>query len=325
MRLGALTMPILDKLSHALHLDKNKKDKKDKKAAEKASEPESSKPATEPPASTSANTEPAPSATAEPASATLEAAPATTDEPVPAMSAEEKTRVFDKSGVTVIFVLGGPGVGKGTQCANLVNDFGFCHLSGARSGSATPCVYLTDARHVAGDLLRAEQNREGSEYGEMIRTYIKEGQIVPMEVTIKLLENAMKAALAEGRSGEGWADGKGRFLIDGFPRKMDQAEKFDDEVCECSLVLFFTTTEEEMSKRLLKRGETSGREDDNAESIKKRLLVYQEKTMPVIEHYTKLHKVASIDASATIEEVHQKAKAIVEGVLSGAVSRNITA
>ena len=85
-------------------------------------------------------------------------------------------------------------------------------------------------RCAAGDLLRAEQHREGSEYGEMIRTYIKEGQIVPMEVTIKLLENAMKAALAEGRTGEGWADGKGRFLIDGFPRKMDQAQKFDEEV-----------------------------------------------------------------------------------------------
>jgi len=51
-----------------------------------------------------------------------------------------------------------------------------------------------------------------------------------MEVTIKLLENAMKAALAENREGEGWADGKGRFLIDGFPRKMDQAVKFDETV-----------------------------------------------------------------------------------------------
>ena len=64
----------------------------------------------------------------------------------------------------------------------------------------------------------------------MIRKYIREGQIVPMEVTIKLLENAMRAALAEKRDGEGWQDGKGRFLIDGFPRKMDQALKFDEDV-----------------------------------------------------------------------------------------------
>lgn len=64
----------------------------------------------------------------------------------------------------------------------------------------------------------------------MIRTYIKEGQIVPMEVTVKLLENAMKDALAEGREHVGWINGRGRFLIDGFPRKMDQAAMFDEEV-----------------------------------------------------------------------------------------------
>ena len=64
----------------------------------------------------------------------------------------------------------------------------------------------------------------------MIKQYIKDGQIVPMEVTIKLLENAIKAALEEGRSGDGWTGGKGRFLIDGFPRKMDQALKFEEDV-----------------------------------------------------------------------------------------------
>ena len=90
--------------------------------------------------------------------------------------------------------------------------------------------YLSSPNILAGDLLRAEQNREGSQYGAMIKQYIKDGQIVPMEVTVKLLENAMKAALEQGRPGEGWADGKGRFLVDGFPRKMDQALKFDEDV-----------------------------------------------------------------------------------------------
>jgi len=216
-----------------------------------------------------------------------------------------KVPVFDASKITVLFVLGGPGAGKGTQCANLVKDFGFCHLS-------------------AGDLLRAEQNRPGSTYGEMIRTYIKEGQIVPMEVTIKLLENAMKEALGESREGDGWADGRGRFLIDGFPRKMDQAAMFDEQVCQSSMVLFFTTTEEEMLKRLLERAKTSGREDDNEESIKKRFRVYTEQTMPVIEHYNKLHKVAEIDATAAIEEVHEKAKVIVAQIFSGETRGNIT-
>lgn len=85
-------------------------------------------------------------------------------------------------------------------------------------------------RTLAGDLLRAEQNREGSQYGELIRTNIKEGKIVPMEVTIKLLENAMNDAVQSKFGTSGWEDGKGRFLIDGFPRKMDQAEKFEEDV-----------------------------------------------------------------------------------------------
>ncbi|KAI1790699.1 UMP-CMP kinase [Ganoderma leucocontextum] len=221
-------------------------------------------------------------------------------------SASTISPAFDHNKVTVFFVLGGPGAGKGTQCANLVNDFRFCHLS-------------------AGDLLRAEQHREGSEYGEMIRKYIREGQIVPMEVTVKLLENAMRAALSETRQGEGWQDGKGRFLIDGFPRKMDQALKFDDDVCRSSMVLFFSTTEGEMLKRLLERSKTSGREDDNEESIRKRFRVYKEQTVPVIEHYSKEGKVATIDATATIDEVHEKAKSVVAQVFSGEVGRNITA
>lgn len=220
-------------------------------------------------------------------------------------SPSAKQPAFDHNKVTVLFVLGGPGAGKGTQCANLVKDFEFCHLS-------------------AGDLLRAEQHREGSEFGDMIRTYIREGQIVPMEVTVKLLENAMRAVLETKHEGEGWEDGKGRFLIDGFPRKMDQALKFDEEVCQSSLVLFFTTTEEVMLQRLLERGKTSGREDDNVESIKKRFNVYKEQTMPVIEYYSKQNKVATIDASASIDEVHVKAKDVIKQLFAGEIGHNIT-
>lgn len=201
--------------------------------------------------------------------------------------------VFDHKKVTVIFVLGGPGAGKGTQCARLVEDFAFCHLS-------------------AGDLLRAEQNREGSQFGELIRNCIREGNIVPMEVTVKLLANAMKAALQEERPGAGWNEGRGRFLIDGFPRKMDQAIKFDEEVCEASMVLFFSTTEEVMLARLLERGKTSGREDDNEESIKKRFNTYKVTTMPVIEHYEALGKVVEIDSGPSVEVVHKQARAAVE-------------
>lgn len=79
-----------------------------------------------------------------------------------------------------------------------------------------------DSTIIAGDLLRAEQQREGSLYGTLIKEHIKEGKIVPMAVTIKLLENAMAEAIKEGK--------QKRFLIDGFPRQMDQALKFDETV-----------------------------------------------------------------------------------------------
>ncbi|KAF4614644.1 hypothetical protein D9613_002830 [Agrocybe pediades] len=209
------------------------------------------------------------------------------------------TPTFDHKKVTVIYVLGGPGAGKGTQCARLVEDFDFCHLS-------------------AGDLLRAEQNREGSQFGDLIRTCIKEGTIVPMEVTIKLLENAMTAAMKERESTgtDGWKDGRGRFLIDGFPRKMDQAVKFDETVCLSSMVIYFSTTEEVMLGRLLERGKTSGREDDNVESIKKRFRTYKSDTMPVIQYYSEQGKVAEVDSSGSIEEVHKAASKVVNDVFA---------
>jgi len=200
--------------------------------------------------------------------------------------------VFDNSKVTVVFVLGGPGAGKGTQCARLVQDFGFCHLS-------------------AGDLLRAEQHREGSTYGQLIQKCIREGEIVPMKVTVELLEAAMNSAMQEGRTGDGWADGKGRFLIDGFPRKMDQAHKFNDDLCHPSLILVFSTTEEIMLARLLERGKSSGREDDNVESIMKRFKTHKEQTQPVIDYYATRNLVAEIDSSGSVEEVHQQASVVV--------------
>jgi len=206
---------------------------------------------------------------------------------------------FDHNKVTVIYVLGGPGAGKGTQCGRLVEDFGFSHLS-------------------AGDLLRAEQNRIGSQYGALIQTCIREGTIVPMEVTVKLLENAMAAELQQ-KTGDGWNDGRGRFLIDGFPRKMDQALKFDTEVCLASLVIFFTTSEEVMLGRLLERGKTSGREDDNIESIKKRFRTYNDTTMPVIQYYAKEGKVAEIDSTASVEEVHKVASHAIKNLFSSSL------
>lgn len=178
----------------------------------------------------------------------------------------------------VLFVLGGPGAGKGTQCANLVRDYGFTHLS-------------------AGDLLRAEQDRPGSQFGDMIKSYIRDGKIVPMEVTIQLLENSMNDAIKSRNSR--------MFLIDGFPRKMDQALKFEQAVVPSKFTLFFDCPEETMQQRLLKRGETSGRDDDNLESIKKRFRTFVETSMPVVNMFEKEGRVVRVSATKGPEEVYQ--------------------
>ncbi|KZT58938.1 UMP-CMP kinase [Calocera cornea HHB12733] len=241
---------------------------------------------------------------AEQSTTALQAAALTNPEGIQAATqAQGTTPAFDHAKVTVIFVLGGPGAGKGTQCDKLVKDYGFVHLS-------------------AGDLLRAEQNRPGSQYGSMIREYIREGQIVPMEVTIKLLENAMRAALESPQAEEAgkwkgaWEGGRGRFLIDGFPRKMDQAIKFDEDVCKSGFVLFLSTTEAVLLHRLLERGKTSGREDDNPESISKRFRTFEETSMPVVEYYRERMKVVEIDSSPPIDEVYAKIRIAVDAALA---------
>lgn len=191
----------------------------------------------------------------------------------------------------VVFVLGGPGAGKGTQCSKLVVDYEFVHLS-------------------AGDLLREEQAREGSKYGDLISTYIKEGKVVPGHITISLLKSKIEQACCEG---------KYRFLIDGFPRALDQGLDFEKEICESSLVLFYECDEQVMLKRLLKRGESSGRIDDNVDSIKKRFDTFWKTSLPVVEHYEKTGKVKRIDCTRTVEQVSQETSQIIQDLLNKVV------
>ncbi|XP_020089956.1 UMP-CMP kinase 4-like isoform X1 [Ananas comosus] len=201
-------------------------------------------------------------------------------EAAPVVTNEEKdvseSLLGDKK-VTVVFVLGGPGSGKGTQCANIVQNFGFTHLS-------------------AGDLLRAEI-KSGSENGTMIQNMIKEGKIVPSEVTIKLLQRAMLES------------GNDKFLIDGFPRNEENRAAFENVTkITPEFVLFFDCSEEEMEKRLLNRNQ--GRDDDNIETIRKRFKVFVESSLPVVEYYESKGKVKKIDAAKPIPEVFEDVKAI---------------
>jgi len=183
----------------------------------------------------------------------------------------------------IVFVVGGPGCGKGTQCAKIVEDYGFVHLS-------------------AGDLLRTEAAKD-TETGKMINSTLKEGQLVPQEITIRLLQNAM-LSLPESKG----------FLIDGFPRQISQGEQFEKQVKRSSGLIMFDCADSTLTERLLKRAETSGRNDDNEETIKKRLALFHEKTMPVVEHYNKKAKL--IDANGTVDDVYEQVKLYLDELIA---------
>ena len=115
----------------------------------------------------------------------------------------------------------------------------------------------------AGDLLRAEMAREGSEYGEMIDRIIKAGEIVPVKVTCNLIKNAMLAS--------GWAEKK--FLVDGFPRNQDNYDGWQEVMGEISEVIYclhFNCDEGVLNDRIMKRSLVSGRTDDNPETLARR-------------------------------------------------------
>ncbi|KAL9652496.1 hypothetical protein ABK040_000068 [Willaertia magna] len=176
----------------------------------------------------------------------------------------------------VVFVLGGPGSGKGTQCARLVEKYNFAHYS-------------------AGDLLRAECQKD-TEQGRLISGLIKEGKIVPGHITIDLLKNAIYEH----------PNPETVFLIDGFPREMRQAVDFERQICPCQFVLFFDCPEEILEGRLLERGKTSGRTDDNIESIKKRFNTYINQTMPVIQYFSAFEKVRTINSAKSVDLVFEE-------------------
>merc|ERR1740124_814438 len=182
----------------------------------------------------------------------------------------------------VVFVLGGPGAGKGTQCSKIVEEYKYTHLS-------------------AGDLLRAER-ASGSEQGQMIDEYIKEGKIVPVEVTIRLLVAAIQA------------QGGNRFLVDGFPRNANNLAGWHRVVGDSlhvAGVLLYDCPEEAMEARLLQRGLTSGRSDDNLESIRKRFRTFEAESRPVLEYYEQMNLVTKIDGSQPVEEVWARSQAAV--------------
>jgi UMP-CMP kinase len=168
----------------------------------------------------------------------------------------------------VVFVLGGPGSGKGTVCSQIQKEFDYVHLS-------------------AGDLLRVEKEGSG-ETSEMINKILLDGGIVPAEITVGLLGKAMQSS------------GSKKFLIDGFPRNHDNLLVWYDLMSETSTVSFVLNmdlSEEDMLKRLLERSKSSGRSDDNEETIKKRFKTFYQDTMPVLDMYSMAGKLRTISSA----------------------------
>ena len=176
-----------------------------------------------------------------------------------------------------LILFGPPGSGKGTQSAKIVEKYGLIHLS-------------------TGDLLRKEL-KEKTPLGLEAQQFIDKGQLVPDEVVMGMISSALD--LHAGARG---------FLFDGFPRTEAQAEGLDKlltlKKSAISLVLFLEVDEEELIKRLIHRGKTSGRTDDSDEAIqRKRQEVYKTETLPVAAHYGKLKKVVRIDGMGGIDEI----------------------
>ncbi|KAK3088078.1 hypothetical protein FSP39_014403 [Pinctada imbricata] len=178
----------------------------------------------------------------------------------------------------VLFVVGGPGSGKGTQCAKIVEKYGFCHLS-------------------SGDLLR-EEVASGSERGKKLNEIMEKGELVSLDDVLGLLRDAMEKKMADTKC----------FLIDGYPRELEQGKRFEDELVDCIGVLYFDVSDETMTNRLLERGKTSGRVDDNEETIKKRLDTFHNQTKPVIEHYSAKDKVCKITAEGGVDDIFEEVK-----------------
>lgn len=181
-----------------------------------------------------------------------------------------------------IVIFGAPGSGKGTQSDKIIAEFGVAHIS-------------------TGDVLRAEIKAD-TELGRLAASYINKGNLVPDDVIIGILASVL--------------DSKGKdipgVIFDGFPRTIAQAEALDvmlkERGEEVSVVIGLEVEDEELISRIVARGKTSGRADDNAETAKKRLENYYNQTLPLKDYYVKQGKYASINGMGSIDDIFNNIK-----------------
>ena len=186
-----------------------------------------------------------------------------------------------------LVIFGAPGSGKGTQSDLLVAKYGFRHIS-------------------TGDVLRAEI-KQGTDLGRTAQQFIDKGQLIPDELMIEILASVYDSLCpCEG------------VIFDGFPRTIPQAEALKEMLAqrgtEVSAVLQLEVPEEMLTERLLNRGKTSGRADDNAETIRKRLEVYHSQTAPLAAWYTAEGKLHAIKGYGALEEINAALCEVIDNV-----------
>ena len=186
-----------------------------------------------------------------------------------------------------LVIFGAPGSGKGTQSDILVDKYGFDHIS-------------------TGDVLRAEI-KAGSELGRTAKEFIDNGQLIPDSLMIDILAATYDALPKE----QG-------VIFDGFPRTIPQAEALKAMLAErgttVHAMLELNVPDEMLMERLINRGKTSGRADDNEETIAKRLGVYHSQTMPLIEWYEKEGLRNAVKGFGSLEEINANLCAVIDAL-----------
>jgi adenylate kinase len=179
-----------------------------------------------------------------------------------------------------IVFIGPPGAGKGTQAAKLIEKYQRAHLS-------------------TGDMLRAARDAR-TDVGIQADKYMSAGMLVPDGIIIDIIAERLKQS-----------DCKKGYLLDGFPRTIAQAEALDAMLAKkgtpLDMVLELKVPEEELFKRLAGRG----RADDAPDVIRQRLAAYRKQTEPLLDYYTKRGKLKSIDGLGTVEEIFDRAQAVL--------------